>query len=68
MPKLDGIREKLKTLPKYEPTFTIEVKDEQGTVIAEVEKLLYLRGRDSASEKTAAPEVGKDQSEALRET
>jgi len=41
--QLDDIREKLKTLIKYEPTFTVEVKDEQGTVTAEVEKLLYIR-------------------------
>jgi len=41
--QLDDIREKLKTLPKYEPTFKVEVKDEQGTVIAEVDKLLYIR-------------------------
>ena len=41
--QLDDIREKLKTLPKYEPTFTVEVKNEEGTVIAEVEKLLYIR-------------------------
>lgn len=41
--ELDEIREKLKTLPKYEPVFNIEIKDEQGTVIAEVEKLLHIR-------------------------
>jgi len=41
--QLDDIREKLKTLIKYEPVFKVEVKDEQGTVIAEVEKLLYIR-------------------------
>ena len=41
--QLDDIREKLKTLPKQEPTFKVEVKDEQGNVIAEVEKLLYVR-------------------------
>jgi acyl-coenzyme A thioesterase PaaI-like protein len=45
--QLDDIREKLKTLPKYEPTFTVQVKDEQGTVIAEVEKLLYVRKREA---------------------
>jgi acyl-coenzyme A thioesterase PaaI-like protein len=44
--QLDDIREKLRTLPKYEPTFTVEVKDEQGTVIAEVEKLLYVRKKE----------------------
>ena len=45
--QLDDIREKLKMLPKYEPTFRVEVKDEQGIVIAEVEKLLYVRKKDS---------------------
>ena len=44
--QLDDIREKLKTLAKYEPTFTVEVKDEQGTVIAEVEKLLYVSRKE----------------------
>ena len=47
--QIDDIREKLKTLPKYEPTFTVEVRDECGTVIAEVEKLLHVRRRDASS-------------------
>ena len=46
--QLNDIREKLKTLPKYEPTFKVEVKDVQGTVIAEVEKLLYIRRKDAS--------------------
>ena len=41
--QLDDIREQLKTLPKYEPTFKIEVKDEAGEVVAEVEKVLHIR-------------------------
>jgi hypothetical protein len=41
--QLSNIREKLDRLPKYEPMFSVEVKDEQGTVIAEVEKLLHVR-------------------------
>ena len=41
--QLDDIREKLKTQPKYEPTFTVQVKDAAGEVVAEVEKLLYVR-------------------------
>ena len=45
--QLDDIRERLKTLPTYEPRFTVEVKDELGTVIAEVEKLLYVRRKES---------------------
>ena len=46
--QLDDIREKLKTLPKYEPVFSVIVKDEAGVVIAEVEKLLYVRRKDAA--------------------
>jgi len=41
--QIEDIREKLKTLIKYEPLFKVDIKDEQGTVIAEVEKLLYVR-------------------------
>jgi acyl-coenzyme A thioesterase PaaI-like protein len=44
--QLDEIREKVEVLPKYEPTFKVEVKDEQGTLIAEVEKLLYVRKKE----------------------
>jgi acyl-coenzyme A thioesterase PaaI-like protein len=47
--QLVDIREKLTTLPKYEPVFKVEVKDEQDVVIAEVEKLLWIRKRDSAT-------------------
>ena len=45
--QLNDIREKLETLPKYEPVFSVEVKDEAGVVIAEVEKLLYVRKKDA---------------------
>jgi hypothetical protein len=41
--QIDDVREKLKTLPKYEPVFSVEVKDEAGAVIAEVEKVLHVR-------------------------
>jgi hypothetical protein len=41
--QLDDIREQLKTLPKYEPTFTVEVKDEAGDVVAEVQNVLHIR-------------------------
>jgi acyl-coenzyme A thioesterase PaaI-like protein len=46
--QISDIREKLETLPKYEPVFTVEVRDEQRVLIAEVEKLLYVRKRDPA--------------------
>ena len=45
--QLDDIREKLKTLPKYEPTFQVEVKDVSGEVVARVEKLLHVRKKDA---------------------
>src|ERR1700752_536391 len=47
--QLDDIREKLRTLPKYEPVFPVEVKDEQGTVIAEVDKLLHVRTKQDVA-------------------
>lgn len=52
--QLDDIREKLKQLPKYEPVFKVEVRDVQGTVIAEVEKLLHVRKKDRVE---VAPEA-----------
>lgn len=41
--QLDDIREQLKTLPKYEPVYTVEVKDDSGEVVAEVQKTLHIR-------------------------
>ena len=41
--QLDDIRQQLKTLPKYEPTFLVEVKDESGDVVADVQKVLHIR-------------------------
>lgn len=46
--QIDDIREKLGTLPKHEPVFKVEVKNEQGTVIAEVEKLLHVRKKENS--------------------
>jgi hypothetical protein len=41
--QLEDIREQLETLPKYEPTFVVEVEDESGDVVAEVQKVLHIR-------------------------
>ena len=41
--ELADIRMKLETQEKYEPTFRAEVRDEAGELIAEVEKLIYIR-------------------------
>jgi hypothetical protein len=46
--QIEDIREKLKTLPKYEPVFSVEVKDEAGVVIAEVKKVLHVRKKETA--------------------
>jgi uncharacterized protein DUF4442 len=46
--QIDDIREKLKMLPKCEPVFLVEVKDEAGVVIAEVEKMLHVRKKEAA--------------------
>ena len=54
--QLNDIRDKLKALPKFEPTFTVEVKDEQGIVIAEVEKLLHVRLKNAAGRDVSSPE------------
>ena len=46
--QIEDIREKLKTLPKCERVFSVEVKDEAGVVIASVEKVLHVRKKQDA--------------------
>lgn len=41
--QLDELRARLEKEEKIEPTFVVNVVDEQGEVVAEVEKLLYIR-------------------------
>jgi len=41
--QIDEIRDKLTTQEKYEPTFLVQVKDEAGDVVAEVQKVLHVR-------------------------
>jgi uncharacterized protein DUF4442 len=41
--QIDEIRHKLTAQEKYEPTFLVEVKDEAGEVVAEVQKVLHIR-------------------------
>jgi len=41
--QLDDIRATLTTQEKYEPTFLVEVKNEAGEVVAEVQKVLHVR-------------------------
>jgi acyl-coenzyme A thioesterase PaaI-like protein len=41
--QIDELRHRLETEEKVEPVYTIEVKDEAGDVVAEVQKTLYVR-------------------------
>lgn len=41
--QIDEIKQALTTQDKVEPTFVVQVKDEAGIVVAEVEKLLHVR-------------------------
>lgn len=41
--RIREIREAADRGEKVEPVFTVEIRDDQGEVIAEVEKLLYIR-------------------------
>jgi hypothetical protein len=41
--QIDEIRDQLKTQEKAEPVFLVEVRDESGALIAEVEKVLHVR-------------------------
>jgi hypothetical protein len=45
--QIEGIRRDLQTQPRIEPTFLVEVTDESGEVIAEVQKVLHVRKKNS---------------------
>ncbi len=41
--QIEEIRRAADTQPKVEPQFQVVIKDEQGDVVAEIDKLLYVR-------------------------
>ncbi len=45
--KIEEIRKSADTLGKIEPLFQVNVMDVEGNVVAEVEKLLYVRRKDA---------------------
>jgi len=47
--QIDGIRRQLESAEKIEPTFTVEVKDDSGEMIAIVEKIVQIRRRQTGS-------------------
>ncbi len=46
--QIDEIRHALTSQAKIERVFTVEIRDESGGVVAEVEKLLHIRRKDPA--------------------
>jgi len=48
--QIEEIRRELKTQEKIESTFAVDVKDEAGTVIAEVQKVLHIRRKPGGGE------------------
>lgn len=48
-PQIREIKQALNSEEKIERAFAVEVKDESGNVIAEVEKLLHVRKKDQPS-------------------
>jgi len=51
--RIEAIRQEALSQGKVEPTFEVEVLDEAGEVVARVEKLLYVRRKE-----TVAPDDG----------
>jgi acyl-coenzyme A thioesterase PaaI-like protein len=47
--RIDEIRAEADAGGKVEPVFTVEVLDEQGEIVADVEKLLYVRRKAALS-------------------
>jgi uncharacterized surface anchored protein len=46
--QVEDIRRTLETEDKVEPRFTVEIRDDTGNVVAEVEKLLHIHKKASA--------------------
>lgn len=44
--QLDELRAQVDVQGKIEPTFRVQIRDEQGEVVAEVEKLLHIRRKE----------------------
>jgi hypothetical protein len=49
--QIDEIRDQLQTQAKVEPVFLVQVRDESGALIAEVEKVLHVRKKQPSNSK-----------------
>jgi len=47
--QLEEIRAALTNQEKYEPAFLVEVKDAEGNVVAEVQKIIHIRRKSTVS-------------------
>jgi acyl-coenzyme A thioesterase PaaI-like protein len=56
--RIDQIRRAADTGDKVEPVFTVNVLDEEGGVVAELEKVLYVRRRDRRERLDAGKTTG----------
>jgi acyl-coenzyme A thioesterase PaaI-like protein len=46
---IEEVRRAADTQPKHEPVFTVEVKDETGEIVAEVQKTIYVKKKPAAT-------------------
>jgi acyl-coenzyme A thioesterase PaaI-like protein len=49
--RIEAIRQQVLAQGKVEPTFEVEIRDEDGEVVAQVEKLLYVRAKEDSAKK-----------------
>lgn len=54
--QLDDIRQRAEREAKLEPVFTVQILDEAGDVVAEVDKTLYIRKKSRAFDSATANE------------
>jgi hypothetical protein len=55
--RLDEIRDKLQTQEKIEPVFLVQVRDESGDLVAEVEKVLHVRKKQPENSKSISARI-----------
>jgi hypothetical protein len=53
--QIEEIKDALRNEEKIERTFLVEIKDESGTVIAEVQKLIHVRRKTQGQSRRCNP-------------
>lgn len=53
--EVEKIKEAVEKEGKVEPTYTVEIRNAEGEIVAQIEKLLYVRKKDRSAEKQAPP-------------